>query len=141
MKTSLTNTFKKVSLNQLPEEKIHGKTPSCLIEEDSIAINADSIVVIEPFDEGFSSKSISSLLVNQDMKLEYDSILGGILDAKNKLIILLNKASKVPKPNIESTILQDFSTDNIYKFFTETAKELDDCDDFSNLSLFNTCLC
>lgn len=133
MKTSLTNTFKKVSLKQSPEEKIHGRIPSCLIEVDSIAINEDSIFVIEPFDEEFSSKSISSLLVNQDMKLEYDSLLEGILDAKNKLTILLNKFSKIKKDDIESALLKDFSVDNIFFLFTEIVEKLDNCEDFSYL--------
>lgn len=63
MKTSLSNTFKKLAQKKEPEERIHGRKPVAHIKMDGSFIAPESIFVIEPFDESFASKNMSTLLV------------------------------------------------------------------------------
>ena len=133
MKTSLTNTFKRISQKLTPEEKLFGHTPCCIIENDSSPINADSVFVIEPFDEQFLSKSISNLLVNQEMKAEYDVIYNDILTSKEKLISLLKKESKVKKEDVEKTMLIDFGESDFFSLLNSLVSDVADFDDFGAL--------
>ncbi len=114
MKTSLAKTFLKISKGSLPEEKLYNKTPSFEIRIDEEDITSEEILVIEPFDPSYESKNISTLLVNADKKSKYDKIYKEILEAKKKLIIGLNKLSKITKDNIENTFTKDLGCSNIF---------------------------
>jgi energy-coupling factor transporter ATP-binding protein EcfA2 len=115
MKTSLAKTFLKISSGSLPEEKLYNKTPSFEIRIDGVDIESEDILVIEPFDPSYESKNISTLLVNADKKSKYDQIYKEILEAKRKLIIVLNKLSKIPKDDIERTLNRDLGCGNIFE--------------------------
>ncbi|MCK9345045.1 MAG: AAA family ATPase [Candidatus Pacebacteria bacterium] len=114
MKTSFAKTFYAISKGKQPEEKMFNKTPSFDIKADGVDILQDDILVINPFDKNFESVNISTLLVNLDKKLQYDGIFKDILNAKKKLVIELNKISKIPKESIESQLAKDLGCDDIF---------------------------
>ena len=115
MKTSLAKTFLKISRDALPEEKLYNKTPSFEILIDGEDIQSEDILVIEPFNPLYKSKNISTLLVNADKKSKYDQIYKKIIEAKTKLIIVLNKLSKIKKDDVEETLNGDLGCGNIFE--------------------------
>ena len=115
MKTSLSNTFKQVSNNNEPEEKLYGRQPEYTIEIDGVDIKAEEILVIEPFNPSFDAANLSTLLVNTEKKAQYDSLYKSILDAKKALIIELNKLSKISKSEIEKTLCDDGACSDIFE--------------------------
>lgn len=114
MKTSFANTFLAISKGRQPEEKMYNKTPSFVIKADGVDINQDDVLVIKPFDKEFESVNISALLVNPDKKLQYDNIFKEILDAKKKLVLELNKLSKIKKDDIEKQLTKDLGCEDIF---------------------------
>ncbi|MQC32097.1 phage infection protein, partial [Vibrio parahaemolyticus] len=115
MKTSLSNTFSKLSNGQEPEEKLYNRQPTYEVTIDGDPIKQDEILVIEPFNPSFDAKNLSTLLVNADKKQRYDSLYKSILDAKKSLIIELNKLSKIKKDDIESLLCVDVGFDDIFE--------------------------
>jgi hypothetical protein len=134
MKTSFSNTFKRIATKQLPEEKIYGRVSIAKVFADSSPIDPESIFVIEPFDETFTSKFVSTLLVNPEMKAEYDTIFESISAARTKLIVQLNKVSKVKKDDIENTILKDFKMTNFFEFMDSHLQAIETADDFGTVA-------
>lgn len=114
MKTSFAKTFLAVSKGRQPEEKMYNKTPRFEIKADGVDINQDDVLVIEPFVREFESVNISALLVNPDKKLQYDKIFKEILDAKKKLVIGLNKLSKIKQDDIEKYLTEDLGCKDIF---------------------------
>ncbi|MFC1551198.1 AAA family ATPase [Candidatus Latescibacterota bacterium] len=133
MKTSLANTFIRISEGKEPEEKINNKKPFYHIKIDNNEIKKEEIFVIEPFNDSFKSESISTLLVNKKIKSEYDLIYNSILDLKYKLITQLNKLSKVKKDEIESQILKDFHVSDFYNLLNELVENIENADDYENI--------
>lgn len=115
MKTSLAKTFLKISEGKVPEELIYEKAPFFEIKSDGANIQAENILVVEPFSPSFDSKNLSTLLVNQEMKTVYDKVYKDILDAKKKLITELNKVSKVKKEELENTIKSDLGIPDLFE--------------------------
>lgn len=133
MKTSLSNTFKRVAVGAQPEEKLYGRIPKADIKIDGKPILADTIFVIEPFDESYLSKNISTLLVNPEMKAEYDASFETIATARSKLVTQLNKFSKVKKDDLESTILRDFNSKNLFELLVSLKSTIDTADDLGSI--------
>lgn len=133
MKTSLAKTFKRISQGHNPEEKIYEKESSYKISCDGENINKDDIFVIEPFDETYESKNLSTLLVNEEKKKLYDEAYKEILEGKNRLIIRLNKASKIKKEDIEEQISKDFDCNNIFEAIEKIRSNLIGDERFSEI--------
>ncbi|RJX75722.1 phage infection protein [Vibrio sinensis] len=115
MKTSLSNTFSKLSEGQEPEEKIYNREPAYEVTIDGEPIKQDEILVIEPFNPSFDAKNLSTLLVNTDKKQRYDLLYKSIFDAKKSLLVELNKLSKIKKDDIESLLCSDVGCENIFE--------------------------
>jgi len=123
MKTSLAKTFIQISKRLLPEEKIHNNTSTFEILFDGAPIGPDEILVIEPFIPDYEAKNISTLLVNSEKKERYDKLYKDIIDAKNKLIVELNKLSKIRKEDIESQLTKDLNCSDIFKAISFLSSE------------------
>lgn len=85
MKTSLANTFKDHSNGVNSEDRIYSDRISerFIQDENGNDISKESVLVIEPYDSKYESSRVSSLLVNESLKKEYDNILlriDGLLD-------------------------------------------------------------
>jgi energy-coupling factor transporter ATP-binding protein EcfA2 len=114
MKTSLAKTFQRLAEKKEPEEKLYNRQPEYEIKLDGEDITADDILVVQPFDPGYESGNISTLLVNFEQKAQYDAAYKEVLDARQGLLTKLNKLSKIKKEEIETQLAKDFSCDNIF---------------------------
>lgn len=112
MKTSFAKTFKDISKEEQPSDRIHNKPTKYIIEVDGNTINHASISVIKSFENINTVKSQSKLLVDGDSKKEYDEIFSEILEKKNKLIIDLNKLTGIKKNDLEQVLINDFGKSN-----------------------------
>ncbi|WP_458038818.1 hypothetical protein [Pantoea ananatis] len=97
------NGFMKTSMSKTFDDYAKGKESGDLIFPDRVttriftdgagtAISADSIFVIEPYNQEFSSERTSLLLVNATIKKQYDNALKQISE---KLGILLSKLKQL----------------------------------------------
>lgn len=140
MKTSLAKTFLRISNGDEPEEKLHGRIPNYEIKIDETPILPEQILVIRPFDTDYESKNISTLLVNTEKKLKYDTAYKEILDSKKKAITKLNKLSKIKGDEIEAKISQDLGVSNIFeaiKLLQTTTVETTNLDDVKYAEIFD----
>lgn len=76
MKTSLANTFRDVSTGAVSMDRIQNtnETKRVIIDENGDEIVPECIFVIEPYNEGFRSDRISTLLVNEQLRKRYEDI-------------------------------------------------------------------
>ena len=134
MKTSLANTFLDISKGENPKERLHGNNPICTAIIDNNPINPDEIFVIKSYQDKYSpDESITTLLVDEVSKTEYDKIYSDILKKKNALIVKLNKTSGVKKDDLESLILADFKEKDFFKLLNDIDLTTFD-ESFSNIS-------
>lgn len=134
MKTSLANTFIDISKGENPKERLHGNNPICTAVIDNNPINPNEIFVIKSYQDKYSpDESITTLLVDEVSKTEYDKIYSDILKKKNALIVKLNKTSGVKKDDLESLILADFKEKDFFKLLNDIDLTTFD-ESFSNIS-------
>jgi len=134
MKTSLANTFIDISNGENPKERLHGNNPIWTATIDNNPINPAEIFVIKSYQDKYSpDESITTLLVDEVSKTEYDKIYSDILKKKNTLIVKLNKSSGIKKDDLESLILSDFKEKDFFKLLNDI--DLTTLDEsFSNIS-------
>jgi len=122
MKTSFAKTFKAVSEGKDPEEQLFGNISECEILTDGIIIDKDEIVVIKSFENKITAEnSVTTLLVDEESKSDYDIIYTDILKKKSTLISKLNRLSGEKQTDIENKVLIDFNFNNtdFFKFLSE----------------------
>jgi hypothetical protein len=128
MKTSLANTFLDVSKGQLPKERLFGNTSKFVFLSDALPIDKEEIIVIKSFENKYDSdKGVTTLLVDEESKSEYDDIYSDILKKKDSVVNKLNRASGVPKKELENVLLSDFDKSDFFDFIMEVST-----DDFEN---------
>ena len=76
MKTSLANTFRDISKGAASTDRIwsSNETKRIIRDENGDELAPESIFVIEPYNEGYRSDRISTLLVNDVLKKRYEEI-------------------------------------------------------------------
>jgi hypothetical protein len=109
MKTSFSKVFHDYSKGVESKDLIFTEKAPVrkILDNNNNEIDKDSIFVIKPYDEAFKSDKISTLLVNEELKLKYDDINNKINIEKDKLILELKKSSGL-KNGIEEEISQVF---------------------------------
>ncbi|WAW09627.1 hypothetical protein NB640_10375 [Oxalobacter vibrioformis] len=129
MKSSLAKTFKDFSEGLLSADRIYTArvTSREILDENGNEIPAENIFVIEPYIPKYESNRISTLLVNQRLKAEYDEILKSIEKRKDELIKELRKDSGL-KNKIEESISKDIARveDKLYIALGRVEKEIHD---------------
>ncbi len=91
MKTSFTKTFDAICNGKKPVEEIFGRDPICdVTDETDVPIPYDNIFIVKSYDESYSSKNMSTLLMNEKLKKKYDDAVKNILAKKQDLINRLN---------------------------------------------------
>lgn len=117
MKTSFAKIFKKFQEGKEGDIKdiIFNNTPIVKnIKVDNIDINKDEIFVINSFEKAYESGSISSLLINDSLKIQLEEVL----NIRNEILKNLEKKSglKISKTSLgkiifelESQMMKDFS--------------------------------
>lgn len=106
MKTSLANTFRDVSKGAATFDRIwkENQTQRIIHDENGFDLAPESIFVIEPYNEGYRSDRISTLLVNDELRERYDAIHKGI-DEKAEILI-----GELKKPTgLKKEIREEFS--------------------------------
>lgn len=134
MKTSFAKTFEAKSLGKEPLESLYNNISLADIKTDGNNIDKNEIVVINSFENINTDKSVSSLLVDQISKNEYDQIFSEIAKQKASLISKLNRFSGIKQTEIENIIAVDFNEKDFFKFLSNIDFENID-DEFSEIKL------
>ena len=112
MKTSLAKVFTDISKAESPKDVIFPlRTTACSITNDSgFPLDQEHVFVVNPYEERYSSERIATLLVNEELKREYESIRASIETAKTILFSSIGETSGLKK-NVEREVLAAFKTD------------------------------
>jgi hypothetical protein len=128
MKTSFAKTFQAISIGKQPEEQLFKNVPFCEILSDGIAIDKNEIIVIKSIESKINSEnSVTTLLVDDTSKADYDAIFTNILKKKEALLNKLQKFSGEKKVDVESKILIDFKETDFFVYLSKI--------DFDNLNV------
>ncbi|WP_233008421.1 hypothetical protein [Rheinheimera faecalis] len=108
LKTSLAKTFKDVEANKPTKDLIFSdRATNRDIKINSIDITAKQVMVIDSYNESYSSKQISTLLVNDVLKQQYETALNQVSAKRELLLKALVKLSG--KRDIAALICEAFS--------------------------------
>lgn len=122
MKTSFAKTFLRISEGKTPQDDLYGLESEFTINTETngvqTAINPQEIFVIKPYKEYTADESISALLVDEERKIEYDTLTANILNKKKLLISKLNRLSGVKKDDLEQIFLHDMGETSLIEFFS-----------------------
>lgn len=114
MKTSFAKTFDDYSKGRDTKDLAFPERETVReIKANDQDISPESIFVIEPYNGDYESEKISTLLVNKDLKKNYDEIHKDIDKSKNELIKKLKQLSGLTgrKDDIEEVLKGIFSKD------------------------------
>lgn len=137
LKTSLAKTLKDVEEGNLSKDIIFPERETKrTITLDDRPITAAQIMVVNSYDESYSSKQVSTLLVNETLKREYDEALKEVDDKRSLLIKELAKTSGKQNKAIPELICEAF--DRPEKELLDLLAELNnqDVEDFTSLAVF-----
>ncbi|PEE72132.1 MULTISPECIES: hypothetical protein [Bacillus cereus group] len=112
MKTSLANVFNDYSKGFESKDLIFPTKDSLSVINDSAgeAVNPESIFVIRPYEKSFKSDRMSTLLVKDDLRRQYDEIHEKINIEKIKLLQVLKSVTGL-KNKIEEAMCTSFGAD------------------------------
>ncbi|WP_318492468.1 hypothetical protein [Photobacterium leiognathi] len=94
LKTSLAKTFKDIETNKNTKDLIFPERITIRnIKIDGTDISADQVMVIDSYNESYSSQQLSTLLVNEKLKQQYDTALKEVDGKRSTLINGIAKKS------------------------------------------------
>lgn len=95
MKTSLAETFRDVAHGKLTTDRIFPEriTKREIRDESGNEIDPEKIVVIKSYEEVVPSEKTALLLVNSDLRTEYEGLLKGVQASKERLVTSLKSLS------------------------------------------------
>lgn len=94
MKTSFTKTFNDLANGATSADLIFPERTTVRdVKEDTADISSDKVFVVEPYNPDYQSDKTSTLLVNQELKKQYDKIWTGIKNLEGELVKSLIKPS------------------------------------------------
>lgn len=139
MKSSFARTFFQLQQKLEPKEELHGLKSEYNIKFGDNAITNDDIFVIKPYLSKYESANMSTLLVDEKRKKEYDEKFASILLSKKSLTLALNRISGVKQDEIEKTILLDFqdTSGDFFEFLSKISIVDIDCVDVKYSAIFN----
>ncbi|RXH52232.1 hypothetical protein D6T70_06820 [Kurthia gibsonii] len=99
MKSSFANTLDDYSKEKESKDRITSELQNIrhITDQFGTDIDKESIFVIKPFEQTFKTNRISTLLVNQNLKAEYDEIFQDISNELNELEKKLKKIAGINK--------------------------------------------
>ena len=128
MKTSLSKTFLDLSKNKKSSDLIYPEreTKREIKDENGVGLKPEQVFVIEPYNESFDSDKTSLLLVNQEIKSQYDEALKKIEAKKNELFRRMKQRSGLTGKTItpEAELLKRFGDSSIYDLLDTLEKEI-----------------
>ncbi|MGX9240708.1 hypothetical protein ACWXWB_22950 [Pantoea dispersa] len=137
LKTSLAKTLKDIEEDRQSKDIIFPeRATKRLVTLDGQPVSADKIMVINSYDESYSSKQVSSLLVNETLKREYDEALKEVDDKRTLLIKELAKSSGKQSKAIIELICEAFGQPE--KELLDLLSDLNskNLQDYSSLAIF-----
>lgn len=137
LKTSLAKTLKDVEEGRPSKDIIFPeRVTKRLVTIDGQAVTDDQVMVINSYDESYSAKQASTLLVNENLKRDYDEALKAVDDKRSLLIKDLAKSSGKQNKAIPEIICEAFGRPE--KDFLELLTELQtqNSEDYSSLAEF-----
>ncbi|MBF4243400.1 hypothetical protein EA003_27040, partial [Vibrio anguillarum] len=95
------------------------------VQIDDVDIEAEQILVIESYSESYSSKQLSTLLVNENLKQQYDLALQEVDDKRNALFKALAKIFGKQAKAIPELICEAFGRPekHLLELLTELCKQ------------------
>lgn len=98
MKTSFSRTFDALSKGEKPKEERFNRQTTCIVEVDNVDIQKEQIYVLKSEIEiNSDNEAVTNILINQESKARYDSLISNINKLKSKLGTSLQKKSKIKK--------------------------------------------
>ena len=123
LKTSLAKTLKDIEDDRKSKDVIFPeRATKRVVTLDGQPVDAGQIMVINSYDESYSSKQVSTLLVNEALKRDYDEALKEVDDKRALLIKELAKSSGKQNKAIPELICEAF--DRPEKEFLDLLAEL-----------------
>jgi hypothetical protein len=109
MKTSFSRTFDALSKGELPREERFNRKATCIVEIDDNEIDEKQIYVLKSeIDISTDNEAVTNILINEESKLQYDSLVSNLNKLEVKLVSSLQKKSKIKKDSIEESLMRDF---------------------------------
>ncbi|GGB63102.1 hypothetical protein [Henriciella pelagia] len=146
MKSSFATTFLDHSSSSDSRDRIYPDRPTkrAIFDHEGNELSADSIFVVQPYNAEYQSGRVSTLLVNKELKEEYDAILKNIREKEEALISKVKKDAGV-RSGIEEIISTVISKkpDNLLRSLERVRAEVNEEEFDSSLdgiklgSLFN----
>lgn len=112
MKSSFARTFEDIQQGKNSQDIVFPERETVRdVAVDGEAVKPENIFVIKPYNESYSSEKTSLLLVNEDLKKQYDEALSDIDTKQNTLLKHLKSLSGINSRNvsIESLLCKAFA--------------------------------
>ncbi|WP_395057825.1 hypothetical protein [Flavobacterium sp.] len=123
MKSSFAKTFEDISLEKVSEDRIFTERINHRsVKVDNRDILKEEIFVINRMQD-VDFKEASTILANEELKKEFDTINIKLNDTKKEIIKMIQPYFGIKENLIEQTIEQTFKTD-IYTFIESRAEEI-----------------
>ncbi|CAB5682747.1 hypothetical protein AB6H26_05260 [Providencia hangzhouensis] len=144
LKTSLAKTLKDIEDDRQSKDVIFPeRATKRVVTLDGQPVDAGQIMVINSYDESYSSKQVSTLLVNEALKRDYDEALKEVDDKRALLIKELAKSSGKQNKAIPELICEAFDRpekeflDLLAELKLQTAQDYSSFAEFKYGDLFN----
>lgn len=125
MKSSLAQTFQDAA-NKVPsEDRLFPTRPTSrqITDEDGDEIEGERVLVVLPYDEEYGpTEKTSTLLVNADLRKEYEALHIAIDEAKATLLKAVREAGK-SKSNFEYEITSAFTSGDDFELAVTRIKD------------------
>lgn len=114
MKTSFARTFNDFSKGEETFDHVfpNRQTERCISDDKGKELDPSDVVVVPSYDEELQPTELTStLLVNSNLRKEYEDLQGELIEARNNLVDALKKHSKT-KQDIVSTVSRAFTQED-----------------------------
>ena len=137
MKTSLAKTFSDISKEKESSDRVwsDNKTKRNITDENNNNIKSETVFVIEPYNAKYRSDRISTLLVNEELKNNYEKIHRKIDEQVSSLVEELKPLSGLKKEELIKAELSVSFTHEKNNFFQSLNRIKDEIEKENNTSL------
>jgi ABC-type glutathione transport system ATPase component len=132
MKSSFAKTFKDIYTSTETTDRIFvdRKTIREITDDNNTALSSSEIFVIDPYIAEYESDKVATLLVNEELRKQYENIYAKINEKKQNLLKNLKKLSGFRnEQEIEENLSQDIT--NKKDFFTALKRIKNEVDDYT----------
>ncbi|WP_010289438.1 hypothetical protein [Kurthia massiliensis] len=138
MKSSFANTLDDYIKGIPSKDRVNTKLGNKRIIKNELNedFNPDSIFVIKPFEKSFKTDKISTLLVNQKLKEEYDEIYSGISKEVDELIKRLKKTAGFTSNFVKNLCAAFNKTErDLVKLFIELEEKINEAPNWNLMGI------